>query len=140
MTQNKRIANQKGFSILESILSTVILAVALMGGMMVMQNATANTVNGDMSSVATQLASEKVDMILADKAYQGYEYVDATNYQSEDLTQPYQMDRTVSITEVSADDLSTPETGSGVKKVAVTVTWGTQDYQTVTLTSLVSDI
>lgn len=139
MFQIKKILNQKGFTILESILTTALVAVGLMGGMLTMQNATLNTVNGDMNTVATQLASEKVDVIMADKSYNGYEFVSAENYPTEDLTAPYNMDRTVTVTEVNAEDLNTPEIGSGVKKVAVTVSWGEKDNQSVTMISLVSN-
>lgn len=132
------IKNQKGFSLLEEIFSTMILAVGLVGGMVVMHNATATTMNGDMNSMAIQLANYKLDEIMGDKEFQGYALVTDENYQSEDLSAPYQgFSRSVDVTEVNSDDLSTAEQGSGLKKVDVTVSWGNDE--SVTVTSMVVD-
>lgn len=138
----KRLRQTQGFTILESILAATILSVGLMGGMMVMQNSLVNTVNGDMNTVATQLAAEKVDSILADSQYRGYDYLEAdTNYPLESLTGNYSgFKRTVSITEVNSEDLSTPEEGSGIKQVVVTVNWGAHDSQQIAMCTLVANM
>lgn len=123
---------------LEGIFSTMLLAVGLVGGMAVMQNATATTVNGDMNSTAIQLANEKIEEIMGDKAFQGYDSVTDENYQGESLSAPYYgFSRSVDVTEVSGDDLTTAEEGSGLKKIDVTVSWGNDD--SVTVTSMVGD-
>lgn len=134
----KRLRNQKGMTLVESIFTTVLLGVGLLGGMLAMQNSVLHTVKGDMNTIATQLASEKVEQVLADRAFNSFEYLDSDNYQSEQLDS-YGMTRWVSIIEVSADDLETPEEGSGLKKVDVTVAWGNADTDQVTVTTLVTD-
>jgi len=134
-----RFGNQKGFTCIETILTTVILSVGLMGSMMVMHNATANTVNNDFSTVATQLANEKIEQILADKQFISFASITNDNYPNEVVTDVYNMSRTVSVTEVNSENLSVPEAGSGLKSVAVTVSWGDQDYQFVTVTTLLAD-
>lgn len=133
----KKLKNQKGFTLVESIMTTVLLGVGLLGGMMVMQNSVLHTVKGDMSTIATQLASEKVESILADKAFNSYEYLDSDNYDTEQLD-TYNMTRWVSIVEVSGEDLETPSEGSGMKKVDVTVAWGDTSAEQVVVTTLIS--
>jgi len=135
----KRFKNQKGFTLIETCLSCVIIGVGLVGGMIVMQNATANTVNNDLSTIATQLANQKIEQIIADNKFIGYETLISDNYPNETVTDVYNMSRTVSITEVNSVDLSVPEAGSGLKSVSATVTWGDKDYQTVTVTTLIAD-
>ncbi|MBF0105102.1 MAG: prepilin-type N-terminal cleavage/methylation domain-containing protein [Deltaproteobacteria bacterium] len=137
----KRLKDQKGFSLIEAIFATTILAVGLVGGMLTLQNSTLHTVNADFSSIATQLANEKIEAILADKEYLGYGYLDAeANYPAEQLAEDFNaFERFVTITEVDPDDLTEPQEGSGVKKINVVVNWGEKDYQTVTVTTLVTD-
>lgn len=132
---------KRGFALIENILASTILATGLLAGLVTMQNASINTLNGDMNTIATQLASEKLEMILADKQYQGYEYLDGeSTYTNETLSGAYNgYTRSVSITEVDATDLVTPSPGSGIKKVDVHVDWGQKDYQNVTVSTLVAD-
>lgn len=123
---------------LEGTFSTMLLAVGLLGGMAVMQNVTATTMNGDMNSIAIQLANEKIEEVMADKSFQGYNVVADENYPGEELEAPYQgFSRNVTVTEVNSGDLTTEEVGSGLKKVDVTVSWGNGD--SVTVNSMVGD-
>lgn len=138
----KKIKNQKGFTVLETILTSMILGVGLLGGMVVMQNASANTVNNDLTTVATHLANEKIDAILADEEFKGYASLTDENCSSETLNEIYSMKRSVKIVEGVFDgDAGTfiAETGTGLKKVDVTVTWGNKEYQKVTVSTLVAD-
>lgn len=130
-----------GFSLLETILTTTILGVGLIAGMITLQNATLNTMNGDMTTVATQLANEKIDLIMADKQYLGFSHLDADdNYPTEELSGAYAgFTRNVIIVEVNKDDLSTPEANTGVKKIHVSVGWGNKPEQTVHVSTLVAD-
>ncbi|MBF0104327.1 MAG: hypothetical protein HQM16_03260 [Deltaproteobacteria bacterium] len=136
----KKIRNQKGFSLLENILAAVLLSACLFGGMTVMQNVTANSVNIDLSSIATELANEKVEMVIADKTYNGFDVVETNYYQQETDLGAYAMTRFVTVTEVDPDDLTTGVEGSGVKKVDVTVSWGSADHQRITVSTLISDV
>lgn len=134
-----KMRNHKGFTLLENILSMVIISIGLMGTMIVMQNAALNTVQGDMNTIATQYANEKVEEILADDTFQGYDYLQDGNYESE-VIDGYDMNRSVQIVEVNSDDLTTVEEGSGLKKVTVTVYWddGEADEQVI-VSTLISD-
>lgn len=136
-----RIGNQIGSTLLEATLAISLLAIGLTGGIFLMQNATRTSVNSDFSVTASEYANEKLEQILADKALHvdgtgandGYSYIDTFNGTSEtvefgdDGTTAEGIEnfftRQVTITEVSATDLSTPEAGSGLKKVDVTMSW-----------------
>lgn len=134
-----KINNQRGSSLIDVVLTTLVLGVALFGGMLAMQTATAHSVDGDLNSIAVQLANEKIEEIMADAEYKGYDVVVDANYSPENLPDHYNMTRSVRVTEVSESDLSTSSIGSGLKKIEVTVTWGVGGYQTVTLTTMVAE-
>ncbi len=135
----QRMNNQCGSSLIDVVLTTLVLGTALFGGILAMQTVTAHSVNGDLNSIAVQFANEKIEAIMADAEYKGYEAVVDANYSSENIPDHYNMTRSVGIVEVSESDLSTPAAGSGLKKIDVTVTWGVGEYQTVTLTTMVAE-
>ena len=141
--QMKWLKNNKGFSLIEAVLSTMILSIGLMGGVLLMQNATVASVNSDFQAIASQLANEKLETILADNYMTDGKYSIITNgnYPAENLgygTQDNVFQRSVSITEVD-EDLSQSQAGSGLKKVDVTVSWGENLYERITISTLVSD-
>jgi len=131
-----RIRNNKGFSLIECALTIFIVSTALFVSMSVLQdNVMANTYS-EGTTIATQIANEKLEELLADKAFQGYDYLlDSSNYPEEiiqgDIT------RNVVITEVNDTDFNTPEEGSGISKVDVIVKWSKTEE--VVLTTLVND-
>lgn len=132
--------NQRGHSIFETILAVSIMASGLLGGMSVMQNSTLTSQSGDRATVGGELANESMESILADKEFLGYGAVAVENYPSEELAEPFSgFTRTVTVTEVSLTDLTTPQAGSGVKKVEVTVGWGDSDDEKVQLMTLLGD-
>ena len=104
------------------------------------KNASINSVDSDYTTIATNLANEKIEEILAIKSMQeeGFEYIDEANFSSETLSGVFApFTRTVSVVEVSASDLSTEEEDSGLKKVTVTVTW--DNNKTVSLITLLAN-
>ena len=112
----KRLKNNKGFSLIESALTTVILSTALITSLFVIQGLLIGSVDQELNTIATQLANEQIEIIMADKEFQGYDYISDDNYESEILTEYSNLSRTVTITEVNEDDLLTPEEDSGSKK------------------------
>ena len=136
----KLIRNQKGFSLVEAVLSTVVLGVGLLAGLMVFENASANTLYSDFTTVATQTANEKLEEIMADKESSGYASITESNYPDEDLTTPYALTRDISIYEVSSSNLNTPSAGSGLKRVEVSVCWDDcSSSHSVTVSTLLAD-
>ncbi len=121
------IFNQQGFTILDVIFAVVILGVGLSGMTTLFSNINKNSGTNQMILSATQLAQEKLEEMSLAKKYNGYSYINTTNYptSAEDLTASgfAGWTRTTTITEVQESDLSTAQVGSGYKKVSVTVTW-----------------
>lgn len=118
----------------------MILATALITGLFVIQSVLASSVDQELNTIATQLANEKIEIILADRAFQGYDYIADENYENETLVEYSNLSRSVTITEVNEDDLVTPEEGSGSKRVEVTVSWGNDVYQQVVISTLITDM
>ena len=132
--------NQRGFSLIEAVLTITLLAIGFAGGLALFTNSTDNSLLKDYRVIASQLASEKLELIILDKTFQGYDYVDAVNYPDEDLADPYDnFTRTVTVEEVQSADLTTPEANSGYKRVDVQVTWGAETYQTITVSTVLTE-
>jgi len=111
----------------------------MVGALMISQNMVASSANGDYRVMASQLASEKVEQIIADKTFQGYNALLDANYPAETMSGEFvKFTRTTSIVEVSTTDFSTPQPGSGMKKITVTVSWSHQGTKSVNVVTLLS--
>jgi Tfp pilus assembly protein PilV len=137
------LTNSRGFTFIEAILTTTLLSIGLWGGIAMMHNATNHSINNDYRLMGIQLANEKIELIIADKAFKGYDWIAEGNYPDEDLSEPYSgFSRTVSITEVSPsdlDDVENPVEGSGYKRVDVEVIWGGQSHEQITVSTVLTD-
>lgn len=118
--------NQKGFSVLETIMSTVVLAVGLVGGMVTTQNTLINSERSGQISTATIIAQSKMEEVLADHKFRGFDYItDSSNYPTENLSGNYQgYQQIVEIVEINSEDLQTPEEDSDLALVTIKVIWG----------------
>src|SRR3990167_6581319 len=85
----QRLHNQKGFSFIEAILTTALMSWALWGILTVFYSASNSSLEGDYRVVASQLASEKMEEVIADKSFQGYSTITEANYPDETLADPY---------------------------------------------------
>jgi Tfp pilus assembly protein PilV len=137
---HRRAAPATGFTLIEAIMSIVILSISVPAMIYAVRNAHTQRVNPMMASTARWLASEKLEDIIADahSSTRGYTYVLASNYPAESpVTSFTGYSRSVSVTETGAD-LASP--GTGYKKVVVTVTWtdGTATARSLALTSVVT--
>lgn len=131
---------QSGFTFLEIVLTTSLLAVGFWGGFALLQNTTNNSLENDLRVMASQLASQKIETIIADKSFVSYDWVDPNNYPPENLAAPYSgFTRTVDVLEVSPNDLSTAQPGSGYKKVDVIVSWGNLPSEAIRVTTLLTN-
>ena len=132
--------NEAGFTFLEIILTTTLLAVGFWGGFALLQNTTNNSLENDMRVIASQLASEKIETIIADKTFNTYNWVVPANYPVENLNAPYSgFTRSIDILEVNPADLTTAQPGSGYKKVEVVVSWGALPSQAIRVTTLLTN-
>lgn len=128
----------RGFTLIESIMTTGLIATGILGMTLVMQNNVTKTVNADHNVKAVNLAQEKIEQILADSSFMGYEYVLSNDaYQNEEIDGGFT--RSVSIAEVAEDDLETPENGTGLNKVEVEVAWGEAESQKVKISTIVAE-
>ena len=135
----KKTKNNRGFSLLEAVLAVMILAVGFFSTTILISNISISAISSDQNIIGTQLANEKVESILADKKFLGFSYVDNSHYPLEILTGDYSgYQRNVSVAEVQPGDLMTPSPGSGIKKISVTVSWGSAAWQQVKVSGMVS--
>jgi hypothetical protein len=81
--------NKKGISLIEAVLTIFVLAVGFMSSMQAIQEILTTTHFSDKEVVATQLASEKFEGILADRQAYGFTYILGSNYPDEVLTGDY---------------------------------------------------
>ncbi|MDP2600613.1 MAG: prepilin-type N-terminal cleavage/methylation domain-containing protein [Deltaproteobacteria bacterium] len=131
----------KGFTLIEVIITLSVLAGGVMGVLTLYQRNIEQAARMEQTLIATQLAQEKLEQIIHDKKYQNYAYINTTNYPAlpEDMgLQGFNgYTRTTTITEVSAANLTTPQNGTGYKKITVTVLLnGTQAAKLETLVTL----
>lgn len=139
----RQLRTESGFSMVETILSSLILSVSLGTSVLLMQNVSQANVNATYQVAACQLANGKLETIIADNSLSAdqYAHIVSANYPNELLDYRSQVNfftRQVSIAEV-AEDLNTPQVGSDIKRVRVTVSWGTQPFQKVTLATIVTN-
>lgn len=136
----KTLRDERGFTFVEAILTMTVFTLGMMGALAISQNIVETGVENDYRVMAGQLASEKMEMVIADKAFNGYTYLLNSNYPSETFPTDFKnFTRTVSIEEVSTANMQTPTPGSGLKKVEVTVNWGSDPSQSVTVTTVVAE-
>lgn len=130
----------KGFTIIELVLAIVIISVGLFGMMALFNNVTRGVMEGDMNIIATFLGREKLEQLVADKVYRGYAYIINSNYTTnENLTVgSYNFNRQFSIYEVSKTDLITALAGSGFKRIDMTIKWGEDANQRITMPTVLA--
>lgn len=133
--------DRRAFTLIELILTIVILAIGLFGVMIVFDNTTRAAMEADLKVTAVELGRERLEGIIADKVFRGYSYISLANYPAaESLTGTYdRYQRRLNIFEVSPQDLSTPVSGSGYKRIEVTVRWGERVTQQVGLSTVVAE-
>lgn len=114
---------RRAFTLVEAIVSVVILATATPGIMWAIREAHRDRVSPVKASYARWLATEKLEDIIADRhsTTRGYTYLVNANYPAEStITGSAGFTRAVAINE-TAVDLATA--GTGFKKATVTVNW-----------------
>lgn len=116
----------KGFSLIEAILTLVLVSGGILGILHLFEQNVRSANFMEQTASAAFLAQERLEQIVQDKEYQGFDTIISANYPaSEDLTaQGFGgFTRTVSILEVNANDLTSPAPppGSGYKRITVTV-------------------
>jgi type II secretory pathway pseudopilin PulG len=134
-----------GFTLIEAVLMIAIVGGGLIGVMYVMNGGIRSSLLADQTLIASNLAREKLEQIIADRANKGYATTIATNYSDGALSGEYsEFTRTVTLTEVNPDDDSATDdflnaqSGSGYARVTVTVSW-LGGAQSVTLETILAN-
>lgn len=142
---------EQGFSLVEAVLTILFIGIGVIGVMTVFRGSTASALKADQTVVASNLAREVYERMLADRLGQGYDtmvlngashycngsfggnfsgYSCAATFQ--EVTAPSAPDGD------SNDDFSTPDSGSDCIRVTITISWnGGSD--SVEFVSLISD-
>lgn len=130
-----------GFTLVEVLLTIVIISTGLFGLMSLFNNATRDVMAGDINLMATYLAQERLEQLISDKVYLGYDYVVNENYTT---SAPASVGnnfftRSFNIYEVGSGDLITPEADTGFKRIEMTVSWGLSAGERITIPTLITD-
>ena len=134
----QKMKNNRGISLLEGVFTTGILSFGLLASMTAVQGVNSTQTTSREGVVSSQLANEKLEMILADNIHYGYNHINGSNYPLEHMSGFYNgYARRVIIFEVNPVNLGQHQTGTGLKKVHVQVEWGSTG-NVVNVESLIS--
>ena len=129
----------RGITLVELVLTIVVISVGLVGIMVVFENVTRGAMQADINVIASNLAREKIEQIIVDKWRDGYEAVVQSIYPDENFQDEFSIfTRSTSILEVAGTDLATPQQGSGYKRVEVTVSWGGEPIKHITIPTVLA--
>ena len=129
-----------GFTLIELLLTIVVISVGLLGIMALFENASRGAMLADLNVVGASLAHEKLELIVIDKVRNGYALLGDPAYSDETFSGDLSVyTRRTVITEVSGSDFQTPAAGSGYKKVNVTVSWGAEASQRISVSTVLSN-
>jgi len=119
----------QGFTLIEIIITLVVLSVAAIGVLSVFTTGIAGSADPLIVSKATQLAQEKLDSIIGDRLNpaRGFGWITAANYPAENPIAGFSsFNRSVEIICVASADLNTSiSCPRSYERVTVTVTWNT---------------
>lgn len=116
---------RRGMSLIEVVLSIVILGLTVPAMVLQLHSAIAAQTAARVQGNLVMLADARINEIFADRRdpTRGYGYIAAGSYPDEEA--PAGLDRYMrqtEIREVDPADLSSPQGGSGIKRIRVTVT------------------
>jgi len=130
----------RGFTLIEILLTVAVVGVGLIGVLYAYTAATRNAVSAERAVVASFLAREKMEEIIADRSLLGYGAVLSKEYSDGRLPSPFSaFTRSVRIIEVDpdadigSDSFLDPLPGSGYARVTVEVGYGDGSVKLETL-------
>lgn len=140
-----RTTRRRGFTLVETVLAIVILAMAVPPMLWAVKEAHHQRMNPMLASKARWLATSKLEDIIADRHSpdRGYAYLDVTNYAAEnkgDIAGYIQFSRSVSFVTTDAD-LVTLNPAGGYRTATVAVGWtdGDGTNQTLSISTVLTD-
>lgn len=139
------ILKKRGFTLIEVMLTMIVIAGGLFAIMVFYNNAARDVVKGDMNLIAGYLAREKMEWFLMRRyepcLYLSNGYNDsALISNTENITYGgYQFTRSWVIYLVDPTDLTTQLDGSDYKRINVTVSWGPNIEQKVSVSTIITN-
>ncbi len=137
----RHLKKSKGFTLIEAVLTILIISIGLFAMMILFDNVTRGAMEGDTAITATYIARERLERMVFDKVYRGYNYVVANNYPATEtvLVGNQTYTRQISILEVSKGNFSVGQMGSGFTTIDVTVKWGEGATQRINEATLLTN-
>src|SRR5262245_26451686 len=132
---------RRGLTLIEVTFALVILSIGLTPMMAALTDGASETIDTTQASVASFLVTERMEQIVAARyrAVSGYTLVTSANFPNETPVSGFSaFNRTTTIQEVAAGDLSTAQSASGIKRVTVAVSWRSGARQ-MSLTRIFTD-
>jgi len=130
----------KGFSFIEAIFAMMILSLGFVGIMSLYGMMNGNTENDELKTVASKLASQKIEEILSNKATVGYANINTGLTTDQISYDSLSFQRQTNINFVDSSDLKTISgSDTGFKRIDVTINWSNGSNQNVSVMSLISN-
>ncbi|MBI2345922.1 MAG: prepilin-type N-terminal cleavage/methylation domain-containing protein [Deltaproteobacteria bacterium] len=113
----------RGFTLIETVLTLLVVGIGLFGIMALYQNMSYSLYNADLQVIATDFAQQKVEQLVAKKAFSGYGAV--TSEAAEILASgPHNFTRTTTVEYIDPTTMAVSVADTGYKRVMIDVTWG----------------
>jgi type II secretory pathway pseudopilin PulG len=131
-------SRRSGMTLVDVIATMVLIGIAVPPTMIALRDAAQRQTENFHRIAARWLAAEQIETILSDRHHpaRSYAHVATGSYPSDAFGA---FTRTTTITEV-ANDLSTAQANSGIKRVTVRVSWsGTQGERALQLSTVVTN-
>lgn len=128
-----------GFTLVEAVLTLTLVSGGILGVLHLFQQNVRSANDMEQTLRATYLAQERMEQIIQDKKYRFYDYIISANYPSPVDLAPQGFPgytRTITILEVSPQNLTSSQPNSEYKRLTVSVQVAGGD--TVTLTTLLN--
>lgn len=127
-----------GFTIIEAVLIILVVSIGLFGVMYLYSNISYKTFDTDMSVIATDLARDKIERMLALKAVNGYAGISSSGAPETKCENKDCFTRVTTVSLVDpASGFQVSAVDKGYKKIEIVVGWG--ENRKVSLATIVSD-
>jgi len=131
--------SNRGFSLIEAVFVMMVIGIAFFGFGYLFGNVDQEALEADLTVIAGKLAKAKMEQVIQTKADSGYAAVTAESPTTV-TSGNWDFTQQVNVDYVNPSDFSNSVSDTGYKKVEVVVSWGAGLGESVTLTSMVTDM
>lgn len=125
-----------GFTLIETILTLLIIGIGLFGIMTLFQNMSFQMYHADLQVIAADFAQQKVEQLVAQKAFNGYNTI--VSQPNEAVTSgPHTFTRTTLVEFINPSTMALSVVDTGYKRITIQVSWA--GNAGVTLVTLVTN-